>query len=64
MVSTPALLDKQAKVLRNTWGLLKETAKKLKEDYGWKYEEDSYTVRRFLDRAERIWHISTRYPTK
>jgi len=41
-------------------GLLKETAKILVDDYGWDYEEESYTIRRFLDRAEKIWHISTR----
>ena len=40
-------------------GLLIETAKILVEDYGWQYEEESYTIRRFLDRAEKIWHIST-----
>ena len=41
-------------------GLLKDTARILKANYGWKYGEDSYTIRRFLDRAEKIWHISTR----
>jgi len=40
-------------------GLLIETAKILVDDYGWQYEEESYTIRRYLDRAEKIWHIST-----
>ena len=41
-------------------GLLVETAKILEANYGWQYEPDSYTVRRYLDRAEKMWHISTR----
>jgi hypothetical protein len=41
-------------------GLLVETAKILEEKYGWPGFPDSYTVRRYLDRAEKIWHISTR----
>jgi len=40
-------------------GLLKETAQILEKKYGWEYEHDSYTIRRYLDRAEKIWHIST-----
>jgi len=40
-------------------GLLVETAKILEKKYGWEYFPDSYTVRRYLDRAEKIWHIST-----
>jgi hypothetical protein len=40
-------------------GLLVETAKILEEKYGWEYEHDSYTIRRYLDRAEKIWHVST-----
>jgi len=39
-------------------GLLVETAKILEKKYGWEYEHDSYTIRRYLDRAEKIWHIS------
>jgi hypothetical protein len=39
-------------------GLLVETAKILVKKYGWKYEHDSYTIRRYLDRAKKIWHIS------
>ena len=39
--------------------LLVETAKILEKKYGWEYEYDSYTIRRYLDRAEKIWHIST-----
>jgi hypothetical protein len=41
-------------------GLLVETAKILEEKYGWPGFPDSYTVRRYLDRAEKIWHISIR----
>ena len=40
-------------------GLLQETAKILEKKYGWEYFPDSYTVRRYLDRAEKMWHIST-----
>jgi len=39
-------------------GLLVETAKILEKEYGWEYFPDSYTVRRYLDRAEKLWHIS------
>jgi hypothetical protein len=42
-------------------GLLLETAKILEEKYGWPVFPDSYTVRRYLDRAEKIWYISTRW---
>jgi hypothetical protein len=41
-------------------GLLVETAKILEGKYGWPGYPDSYTVRRYLDRAEKIWHVSTR----
>lgn len=41
-------------------GLLKETAQILEKHYNWSEgAPDSYTVRRYLDRAEKIWHIST-----
>ena len=40
-------------------GLLVDTARILVRNYGWNKKEDSYTIRRFLDRAEKIWHIST-----
>ena len=43
------------------WGLLVETAKILESKHGWEDVPDSYTVRRYLDRAEKIWHISTRW---
>jgi hypothetical protein len=42
-------------------GLLVDTARILVRDYGWNMVEESYTIRRFLDRAEKIWHISTRF---
>ena len=38
-------------------GLLVEAAKILEKEYRWDYFPDSYTVRRYLDRAEKIWHI-------
>jgi hypothetical protein len=41
-------------------GLLVETAKILEEKYGWPGYPDSYIVRRYLDRAEKIWHSSTK----
>ncbi len=41
-------------------GLLIETAKILEKKYGWEDEYDSYTIRHYLDRAEKMWHISTR----
>ena len=40
-------------------GLLIDTAKILVVKYGWHKKEESYTIRRYLDRAEKIWHIST-----
>ena len=40
-------------------GILIETAKTLEKEFGWECAPDSYTVRRYLDRAERLWHIST-----
>jgi len=41
-------------------GLLVDTARILVANYGWNKVEESYTIRRFLDRAEKIWHVSTR----
>lgn len=38
--------------------LLKETAKMLLEEYGWETPPDSYVVRRYLDRAEKIWSFA------
>jgi hypothetical protein len=55
---TEGLYQETAKVLRKR-GLLKETAIILEKKYGWEYLPDTYTVRRYLDRAEKIWHIST-----
>ena len=40
-------------------GLLVDTARILVRDYDWNKKEDSYTIRRYLDRAEKMWHIST-----
>jgi hypothetical protein len=42
-------------------GLLLETAKILEVKYGWPGYPESYEVRRYLDRAEKIWHVSTRW---
>jgi hypothetical protein len=42
-------------------GLLQDTARILVENYGWPYEEKSYTIRRYLDRAEMIWRVSTHF---
>lgn len=41
-------------------GLLVDTARLLVTNYGWNKKEESYTIRRYLDRAEKIWNISTR----
>lgn len=41
-------------------GLLVDTARILVRNYDWNKVEESYTIRRYLDRAEKIWHISTR----
>jgi hypothetical protein len=38
-------------------GLLLEAAKILEKKYGWEYFPDSYTVRRYLDRAEKRWQV-------
>lgn len=53
-----AIRERREKGLKGKKGLLKETAKILEKRYGWKYEQDSYTIRRYLDRAEKMWHIS------
>lgn len=42
-------------------GLLDEAGQILKDRYGWESPLDRYQVRRYLDRAEKIWHISTRW---
>jgi hypothetical protein len=42
-------------------GLLVETAKILEKKYGWECEYESYVIRRYLDRAQERWHISTRW---
>ena len=55
-----AIAERKKKEQKGKRGLLKDTARILKDSYGWDYEEDSYTIRRYLDRAEKIWHISTR----
>lgn len=59
-----AIAERRRRNKKGTWGLLKETARILKGNYGWEYVEDSYTIRRFLDRAEKLWHVSTRYKNR
>jgi len=55
-----AIYERRMRGQKGKRGLLIETAKILEKKYGWEYEHDSYTIRRYLDRAEKIWHISTR----
>ncbi len=40
-------------------GLLVDTGWILVKKYGWEYCPESYIVRRYLDRAQKIWHYST-----
>ena len=54
-----AIAERRKRNKKGTWGILIETARILKGNYGWEYQVDSYTVRRYLDRAEKMWHIST-----
>ncbi len=54
-----AVYERRMRGQKGKRGLLIETAKILEKEYGWEYEPDSYTVRRYLDRAEKVWHIST-----
>lgn len=54
-----AVEERRKRGLKGKKGLLKETSQILQDRYGWKYLESSYTIRRYLDRAERLWHIST-----
>ena len=56
-----AIGERRKRKQKGKRGLLKETAKILEKKYGWEYEYDSYTIRRYLDRAEKIWHIWTHY---
>ena len=54
-----AIEERRKRGQKGKRGLLLETAKILEEKYGWEYFPDSYTVRRYLDRAGKIWHYST-----
>jgi hypothetical protein len=36
-------------------GVLKETAEMLVKEYGWRRLSDSYTIRKYLDRAKKRW---------
>jgi hypothetical protein len=55
-----AVEERKRRGIKGRKGLLKETGQILKERYGWDTPLDSYVVRRYLDRAEKLWHISTR----
>jgi len=54
-----AIRERRKKKKKGRRGLLEETAKILETEYGWEDLPDSYTVRRYLDRAQERWHIST-----
>lgn len=56
-----AIEERRMRGQKGEKGLLVETAKILEKEYGWECFPDSYTVRRYLDRAEKIWRVSTRY---
>lgn len=53
-----AISERRRRGQKRKKGLLVETAKILEKEYGWEYFPDSYTVRRYLDRAEKIWQMS------
>lgn len=59
-----AIGERRERKQKGKRGLLVETAKILEKEYGWEGYPDSYTVRRYLDRAEKIWHISSTAETK
>jgi hypothetical protein len=52
-----AIGERRMKKKKGKRGLLIETAKILEKKYGWEDSPDSYTVRRYLDRAGKIWHF-------
>ena len=54
-----AIEERRLQDIKGKKGLLVDTARILVRDYGWNKVEESYTIRRYLDRAEKIWHIST-----
>ena len=53
-----AIEERRLKGNKSKKGLLVDTARILVMNYGWNKLEESYTIRRYLDRAEKIWHIS------
>jgi len=59
MAYRDAISERRMHGKKGKWRLLKETGQILKDRYGWDTPADSYTVRRYLDRAEKIWHFST-----
>ena len=52
-----AIGKRRMKKKRGRRGLLKETAEILKSKYDWEYLPDSYTIRRYLNRAQKRWRI-------
>jgi len=57
MVYIDALYNRQTNNTFGRYGLLKDTAKILSDQYGWDQEPDTYTVRRYLDRARSHWRL-------
>jgi hypothetical protein len=53
-----AIGERRLQDIKGKKGLLVDTARILVRDYGWNKVEESYTIRRYLDRAEKIWHVS------
>lgn len=40
------------------WGSLKRTAIILTKKYEWAYSPDSYTVRGYLNKAQKLWRVT------
>ena len=60
-----AIEERRKRKQKGKKGLLKEAGLILEKRYNWgEGTTDSYKVRRYLDRAEKIWHISSMVETK
>jgi hypothetical protein len=60
-----AIRERRKRKQKGKKGLLKEAGLILEKRYNWgEGTTDSYKVRRYLDRAEKIWHISSTVETK
>jgi hypothetical protein len=60
-----AIEERRKRKQKGKKGLLKEAGLILEKRYNWGGgTTDSYKVRRYLDRAEKIWHISSTVETK